>query len=425
METNDRASAQERIREAFLQQLRGGVGDAHMMMLLPRIGKMLDAHFRTYCENYEETKDVILKNGMSAVALAAPKRLDKLSVTALTRAAGVNRTTFYKLYASTEALYESCCEALVSRYLAVPIPKEHSPENMQRYAGGIWALLRETEEELLLLSHRVARRGLPHTIGVRLQKQLASALTDEERGSFDVKKNLDVVPDLFSVWLGEMEFERIVPGLYPSPRRLPAYDPGRSLIENLALFFSRRYGGSTEVYYNFGLAALKLLSEKGFREVTVSEFCREAGYPRSAFYSRFSDITDYIMKVFESAVVVCISAFLFFLDDQEALTRENMEIFRGEMLSFKEKAVRDIFINGSISYLFSPMFTYMQRGLKARLERMLGRKPTAAENSRLSYYVAYAMRLFSLYYLGDLSAEELGIRRNELAHIRSRIWNET
>ena len=212
---------------------------------------------------------------------------------------------------------------------------------------------------------------------------------------------------------------KLAPEIYPD-QNLPAYDPTRSLIENIAACFADRYGGSEDFYYTLGGAALKILSQKRFYDVKVSEFCSAAGYPRSTFYAHFTDFTDYVMKVLENAALMCVSSFLYYLDHLQDLTPAALATFRGEMVAFKIEGVRTIFLNGSISYLVSGVFGYLMRMMVAEKEKTDG--PCSWEfQSLLSYYLAYAMRLFTMNYIGDITDAQLLAKRRELERIKKKL----
>ena len=154
----------------------------------------------------------------------------------------------------------------------------------------------------------------------------------------------------------------------------------------------------------------------------VSEFCSAAGYPRSTFYAHFTDFTDYVMKVLENAVLTCVSAILYYLDHLQALTPEALATFRGEMVSFKIEGVRAIFLNGSITYLISVVFGYLIRIMIAEKEKTDG--PCSGEfRSLLSYYLAYAMRLFSMNYIGDMTDAALTVKCSELERIKKKLYD--
>ena len=152
----------------------------------------------------------------------------------------------------------------------------------------------------------------------------------------------------------------------------------------------------------------------------LDEFCAAAGYPRSTFYAHFTDFTDYVMKVLENTTLVFVSAFLYFFDNPQALTLEALKVFRGEMVSYKIEGVRAIFMNGSITYLLGGVFAYLMRILIAEKEKADG--PCGEKfHLLLSYYLAYAMRLFSMNYIGDMTDAELLAKRTELERIKKKL----
>ena len=415
-------SAHARIMAAFIAMLEEPRPSVKGLALIPQLAKYIDGHFRLYCSFYDRKK--LLKNLESGTKyylsfLVHPTEIERISVSEITKAAGVNRTTFYKLFPNVTAMYDACCEELTDKFLSVPIPAEKTPEGMRDYVDTLWRIMVENETLLFTLSHRVNKRAMPYQIAMRLQAQLASSLTADERASFRVQENLAVAPELFSTWLTLITVEKLAPAIYPD-RNLPAYDPSRSLIENIAACFASRYGGSEVFYYTLGGAALKLLSQKRFYDVKLSEFCAAAGYPRSTFYAHFTDFTDYVMKVLENTTLVFVSAFLYFFDNPQALTLEALKVFRGEMVSYKIEGVRAIFMNGSITYLLGGVFAYLMRILIAEKEKADG--PCGEKfHLLLSYYLAYAMRLFSMNYIGDMTDAELLAKRTELERIKKKL----
>ena len=415
-------SARERIMAAFIAMLEEPHPSVRGMALIPQLAKCIDGHFLRICSFYNRKN--LLKNLESETKyylsfLTRPTDIERISVSALTKAAGVNRTTFYKLFPNTTALYDACCDELTDKFLAVPIPERKTPEGMRDYADALWKTTVENETLMFTLSHRVNKRAMPYQIARRLKAQLAASLTDDERVSFQVQENLATAQELFSTWLTLITVEKLAPGIYPD-QNLPVYDPSRSLIENIAVCFAVRYGGNEDFYYTLGGAALKLLSQKRFFDVKLSEFCAAAGYPRSTFYAHFTDFTDYVMKVLDNSVIVCVSAFLYFLDNPQTLTPEALAIFRGEMVAFKTKAVRAIFLNGNITYLLGGLFTYLMRIFIADREKA-GETHSYEFNSLLSYYLTYAMRLFMMNYIGDMTDAELLAKRKELERIKKKL----
>ena len=416
-------SAQERIKAAFIEKLQNAPISQHDAAIFLRIVDTLDAHFSRYCSFYDRT---LPKTGISGVPsyyntfLSRLTDYERISVSELVKDAGINRTTFYKYFPGVAALYDACCEDLTEQFLAVPIPKEKTPEAMQAYGDALWRLMEDNNALLFTLSHRVQKRQLPYLIACRLKERLAASRTDNERVSFRVTENLSVFPELFSVRYSAMQFEALVPDIYPD-REIPLYRPDRSLIENIADQFVARYGSAFDFYYALGGAALKLLAEQRFSDISVSTLCKTAGYPRSTFYAYFSDHTDYVMKVCENAVMTCLSAFLFFLEHQEKLTPSMLKVFRGEMVEYKMEGIRAIFRNGSITFIFSVLFAYLTRIFLADETRRRGAPPDERFRSLLSYYIAYALRMFSMNYLGDMTDAELFAKVKELARIKDEL----
>ena len=419
-------NAQARIKGAFLQELSVAETTAEEAALYLRIGETLDAHFRQYCSFYEPDmlltameKGHTLLGGSMGRSLLHRKDYDRISVTRLSAAAGVNRATFYKYYPNVAALYEECCRDLSDRFLSVPVPAEKTPDAMYDYGLQLWRIMGDHLKELFILSYRVGRMAMPYRIANLLHEQLAASLSTQERSLFVVQENLAVFRELFSSFFSTMTVDILLPEVYID-RNLPPYEPNRSLVENVAGIYSLRYGGSMEVYYSFGLAALKLLSRKDFSEISVSELCKTAGYARNTFYTHFRDAEDYVLKVMENLAIGCVTAFLYFLDNPDQLTPEALKTFRGEMVGFKVEGVRSIFINGGISLIFSLTFSYLLRILLHRAGEDLFAKDGTLR-ARLSYYVAYVMRLFSMYYLGDMTDAELAAKGRQLARIKQRI----
>ena len=419
-------NAQERIKQAFLQELSMGEVTEEEAALYLRVGETLDAHFRQFCSFYEpdmllqamEKGHTLLGCSMGR-SLLRRKDYNRISVTRLSAAAGVNRATFYKYYPNVASLYEECCRDLSDRFLSVPVPTEKTPENMYDYGLQLWRVLGDNLEQMFILSYRVGHMAMPYRIANLLHDQLAASLTTQERTRFIVQENLAVFRELFSSFFSTMTVDILLPEVY-TDRNLPPYEPNRSLVENVAGIYTLRYGGSLDVYYAFGIAALKLLSQKDFSQISVSELCRTAGYARNTFYTHFQDAQDYEFRVLENLTLGCVTAFLFFLDHPDQLTPEALKTFRGEMVGYKVEGVRSIFVNGGISLIFSMTFSYLLRILLHRA----GEDPFSKDGSlraKISYYVAYAMRLFSMYYIGDMTDAELAAKSKQLARIKQRI----
>ena len=418
--------AQERIKNAFLQELSSGEPTEEEAALYLRIGETLDAHLRQYCSFYEPEmllkamkKGHTLLGGSMGRGLLHRRDYNCISVTRLAEAAGVNRATFYKYYPNVAALYEECCRDLSDRFLAIPAPEDKTPENMYEYGLRLWRVLAENLEQMFILSYRVGHMAMPYRIANLLHDKLADSLTTLERSRFTVQENLAVFREMFSSFFSTMTVDILLPEVYID-RNLPPYEPNRSLVENVAGVYTLRYGGALDVYYTFGIAALKLLSQKDFTVISVSELCKTAGYSRNTFYTHFQDARDYEFKVLENLTIGCVTAFLHFLDHPDELTPEALKTFRGEMVGYKVEGVRAIFMNGGISLIFSIVFSYLLRILLHRA----GEDPFAKDGplrAKLSYYVAYAMRMFSMYYLGDMTDAELAAKSKQILRIKQRI----
>ena len=423
---DEKKTARERIMEVFVNELQDSPVTEEETAMMVRIAGVLDSHFERHCSFYDRPKLISMLPDIPDYYKSFLSRLtdyERLSVSALAKKAGVNRTTFYKIFPNVNALYDACCEELTSRFLAVPLPKEKTQETMTGYGSALWNVMAENNALLFTLSHRVQKRQLPYIIGYRLKNRMETSLTQKERSSFSVKENLELFPELFSVWFSLIQIELLAPGLYPD-RDLPVYRPERSLIENIADRFVELYGGSFDFFYSLGGAALKLLAKKRFNEISVSELCGTAGYPRSTFYTYFTDRADYVMKVCENAVMVCLSAFLYFLEHQEALTPGALAVFRGELVDYKLEGIRAIFRNGSITYIFPVLFAYLMRIFIAAETKRRGCPPDDKMHSLISFYIGYAIRIFSMNYLGDMTDTELFLKTGELARIKKRILED-
>ena len=417
------SSAQERIKAAFLSALSNMRPTKQEIAFSLRIGKILNSHFKTYCSFYDPKLMLSLPkkaNELFGKTLLGVSDYHKISITALAKEAGVNRGTFYKLYPNIDALYEDCCKDEIERFLAVEIPAEKTPETMLKYGSALWRVMKERFSTLFLLSHHVGNRTLVYSIGRALYTKLSASLSTEERVSFGVKGNLQTFPELYSTWLGLIPIDALAPDVFPD-QNLPVYDTSLSFIENVARLFENRYGGDAQTYYAFGLAALKLIStERSLFDISITEFCEAAGYVRATFYLHFKDAADYYAKVMENMVLVCVSSFYYFLDHPEELTPQNLQTFRKEMRGFPLEGIRHIFINGGISYLMPATFAYLVRMLKHRMREMhipVNKRTTAL----LYYYISYALRLFTMYYLNEMNDAELALKGKTLERIKERI----
>jgi AcrR family transcriptional regulator len=105
----------------------------------------------------------------------------------------------------------------------------------------------------------------------------------------------------------------------------------------------------------FGIAALKLLSQKDFTAISVSELCKTAGYSRNTFYTHFQDAQDYEFKVLENLTLGCVTAFLYFLDHPEKLTPEALKTF----LAQDGYAILEVFVDSDQA--FEPKPSAMKR----------------------------------------------------------------
>ena len=422
--TDMAGTATERLKKAFFHQMRDVQPKQDTLDLFAQIVLVLDAHFTKYCSFYDPLlllqKQEQLPSFYSSF-FGQTRDLNKISVSALTKEAGINRTTFYKLFPNVQALYDACCEDLTQEFLSIPIPKEKTAADMlKNYGLVLWSTMKREQETMTLLSHRIPRRDLPYKIAMRLRAHLAASLRTEERVSFTVHENLAVFPDLFSTWLSQIHINALFPDLYPD-QNLRAYDPSRSLIENIADSFVEDYGGSFLTYYALGLAALKLLSAKDRSSITVSALCTAAGYPRSTFYVHFTGIEDYVFKCCEHVVMTCLSAFLYFLDHPDELTIDALNTFRGEMVGYKIEGINAIFHNGDITYVLSLVYTYLLRILVHRVEA--NRSAFRADYYPLIvYYVAYALHLFTMYYLGEVTEATLAVQQKELLRIKKKLY---
>ena len=212
--TDMAGTATERLKKAFFHQMRDVQPKQDTLDLFAQIVLVLDAHFTKYCSFYDPLlllqKQEQLPSFYSSF-FGQTRDLNKISVSALTKEAGINRTTFYKLFPNVQALYDACCEDLTQEFLSIPIPKEKTAADMlQNYGLVLWSTMKREQETMTLLSHRIPRRDLPYKIAMRLRAHLAASLRTEERVSFTVHENLAVFPDLFSTWLSQKQNNTVI-----------------------------------------------------------------------------------------------------------------------------------------------------------------------------------------------------------------------
>ena len=414
-------SARERLKAAFLADLINYAPSKENRAAVGRIGDMADAHFSEFCSFYSPRTPGDTKPELCAFladGLLHPLDCARISVSSLTAETGVNRATFYKSYPNLALLYDECCRDLTGGFTDIALPEEKTEETMLAYGEQLWALQKKNKALLFALTHRTGRRDLIYTIGCRLRDKMENSLTPEERASQRVRENLSVFPALFSARFGLTYVGDLCPGMFPD-RGLPAYEPMRSFAENTAAAFRRRFGGDPQVFLALELAAIKLLREKHFSEISVSELCRTAGYPRSTFYNRFSDALDYKARMLENTALTFVSAVLYFWDDPGKLTGEAMRTFRSELAGFGTEGVRAILLNGGTTYILSATYTYLTRILSDRSAKA-GSAPDTALSALISYDVCCAMRALTLCCLGvmtdaDLRAESTRLMRLKLA----------
>ena len=100
---------------AFIAMLEKPHPSVKGMALIPQLAKYIDGHFRYICSFYDRKE--LLKNLESGTKyylsfLSRSTEIERIPVSEITKAAGVNRTTFYKLFPNVTALYDACCEEL-------------------------------------------------------------------------------------------------------------------------------------------------------------------------------------------------------------------------------------------------------------------------------------------------------------------------
>ena len=112
-------SARERIMAAFIAMLEEPHLSVKGLALIPQLAKYIDGHFRYICSFYDRKE--LLKNLESGTKyylsfLSRSTEIERIPVSEITKAAGVNRTTFYKLFPNVTALYDACCEELTKKF---------------------------------------------------------------------------------------------------------------------------------------------------------------------------------------------------------------------------------------------------------------------------------------------------------------------
>ena len=411
-----RNTAKARLKKAFLDELRQSRPASAPRLSAQRFGKALDAHFCTYCSFYDPKLSSSLARKSAAFfdsGFSASEEICRPSITAVTNRAGVNRATFSKPYDSLDALFAECRGELTNTFFAVEIPDEMTPQTMYAYAEALSALLKKHYSTLFALSLYKGTRTLSYEIGAALRARLEASMTAETRASFVAKENAALLPALFAARFALVPIETLFPKLYPD-RNLPAYDFSRSLLENTAALLALRHGGEKATYLAYLLAFCQLTSEKRTVNIGVSALCALAGYGRSTFYLHFSDLADFRFKVLESAALVSVSALSRFLEFPEAITPQTLRIFRGELEEFSFAASR------GVGDLFAVVCVYLTRLLLARYGADEA-APDAQRQAAVFYETVYAMRVFSLYCLGNLTDAELSAKSRMLARIKTQL----
>ena len=236
----------------------------------------------------------------------------KIKVSALIAAAGVNRSTFYRIFENTEDLMECVAEELQQRITVPPPFAVTNAETLERYANLLFDLARQNHAKAALLSGENGDMSVAYRLAEAVKNRLTAAKDAAGISDPGVERCLQMAGP-------SLAFYFITGGVAPEqdihePIRFEiVYDRKRSLLENVAVLLARRRNGNPFFHYDLLCAYIKLdaVNEAAYRNITVSQLLETAGIARTEFYKYYKNINDF----FESFEDACLYCALYWLAD--------------------------------------------------------------------------------------------------------------
>lgn len=346
----------------------------------------------------------------------------KMRITALCQKAGVHRSTFYRLYEDTFAVYKAVCFSFMRELLHDPAkPDIRSAEDMRVYLLGIFTRIVEKTETVRLLSGDHGNVGFPYFLGEMIRNRM-QALAHKCRVTEPIfREFISFLPEYTAMYL----FIRLFPeDVYVIDEKWLSfqYDISDSIAENAKRFFAEFLTGSPEIQ-DMLFAAYIILQSKGDRnKCSVTELLQTAGISRTEFYVYYKNIADFRDKFYRTVFSLAAS-FLFRQCAGEPLSEtQTANFFSTDFLNFILKSARQLFEEASLTPYVACVIGNLNLRMTRLVRQRLGREElTRGEELTLRYVISKICFSCAYYVLGMTDYETYRRKIDETAPFRERL----
>lgn len=347
------------------------------------------------------------------------KPYNKITVSEIIKAAGVNRSSFYRHFTDVFSLYKRVCDELINVIL-MGMPSVETDSDMRAVAEAALARALQFLDEIRLLAGKNGSR--------RFLYQLRNAY-------FDALKTNAVKNGLWDDGHSYMtsfaaDYLTFTLTYFTSEEQLSVknfssvsytYDFAADPIDNISEALRVLNGGSRDTHAAFLVSLIRRFSTGDSRARSVTELLSFSGFSRAEFYKLYSHKSNYFTKLENALFLIIVKGVipLLEIDDpmQMTLVLDNWDRYYKEI---ERNAVINGMNDGYLLDLGIKSILHLYEAYKKSVEKRLGKKASEEYAEALRFFVCSASCCF-VYYIATMDREQYFQRMKKLFEIKKEL----
>lgn len=346
------------------------------------------------------------------------KPYNKITVSEIIKAAGVNRSTFYRYYTDIFSLYKAVSGDLITSVL-FNMPAAVNGADMRACAEETIKKALIFKDELTLLAGKNGNIKFLY----ELRNAYFEALkTNAVKNGLWNKEN-----SYFTCFAADYLVFTLAYLINDEKYKLMdfsdidfLYDYNADPVYNLSEALRILNGGSRDVNSAFILSLIRRFSVGDSRARPISEIFSYSGFSRTEFYKLFSHKADCFQKIEKALLLIIVKGVIPFLEidtpDKLSLVLNNWDKY------YKEIERNAVIIGLNDGYLLEiglKTIIYLYTEYKTAFEKRIKVKLTAEMENELAFFVCSAVCGFA-YYIATMDKAEYFRRMNSLFDVKNR-----
>lgn len=347
------------------------------------------------------------------------KPYNKIKVSEVIKAAGVNRSSFYRSFEDIYSLYTAMCEELINSIL-LSMPQQPDPDESGTTVNAAAEKALAFSDAVKLLAGKNGNKQFLYKLrnsyydALRVNAISSGIWTEELHYQLNFSADFLTLRLCATIMDEEYEEKNFADVDY-------VYDHDADPLDNISEALRALYGGTRTVQYGLLLSLVRRFSTGDSRSHSVTELFSYSGFSRTEFYRLYSHKSDYFAKLENVLCLMIIKGVL------PLLAAEDVSRFT-PLLNNWDKYYKEIERNAVINglkdgYLLefgTRAIMHLQNEYIKSYEKSIGKKVTAEQKNALSFFVTSAICCF-VYYIATMDREQYFNRMSALFELKNKM----